>query len=77
MASSQEMVKKWRGDKTIALIEVVDGWVIFTTSQGGMCMNMFPFSLTLSSRTSRSRQRFRLGERVWNAQGRRGHQADS
>ncbi|KAH8723264.1 ribosome maturation protein [Phaeosphaeriaceae sp. PMI808] len=31
---SEEIVKKWRGDKTIPLTDVVAGWKIFTTEHG-------------------------------------------
>ncbi|KAH7086056.1 ribosome maturation protein [Paraphoma chrysanthemicola] len=31
---SEEIVKKWKGDKTIPLTDVVAGWKIFTTEHG-------------------------------------------
>lgn len=34
IAASPDMVKKWRSDKTIPLIEVVDGYKIFSSRQG-------------------------------------------
>ncbi|KAL5117254.1 hypothetical protein ACEQ8H_004813 [Pleosporales sp. CAS-2024a] len=31
---SEEIVKKWKGDKTVPLTEVVAGWKIFTSEHG-------------------------------------------